>query len=221
MSQIDVLKFLTGLPTRTGLGHSFDIVTPIDAASGYGQWKHVKNEQGWPWDIRLYDSKYVYDWVTEKDWASGPRAYKKFIQNHSNLQKLTFEDGMIMFPRFVDTISNKFDLDIPPELTNYAMFEDCRQVSAKSLGLVHQRLRGPFLIDHGGDVKSQPTLIHQYYWMNNGVATLEENYYGLGFGWVSWKLQVLDGQTGFYKSVQTTTENTVNPVLVKIDFPCF
>jgi hypothetical protein len=45
---------------------------------------YVKNPQGNPWDINLYDSKYIYQWVTELDEYNGqnywndPKSCKKF-----------------------------------------------------------------------------------------------------------------------------------------------
>jgi hypothetical protein len=38
---------------------------------------YVKNPQGYPWDINLYDSKYIYQWITEVTWTD-PYQYKKF-----------------------------------------------------------------------------------------------------------------------------------------------
>jgi hypothetical protein len=53
---------------------------------------YVKNPQGNPWDINLYDSNYIYQWVTELDTWKGvnhwndPRSCRKFnngSQNHT------------------------------------------------------------------------------------------------------------------------------------------
>ena len=38
---------------------------------------YVKNPQGYPWDINLYDSNYIYQWITENVWGD-PYTYKKF-----------------------------------------------------------------------------------------------------------------------------------------------
>ncbi len=38
---------------------------------------YVKNPQGYPWDINLYDSNYIYQWITEVTWTD-PYQYKKF-----------------------------------------------------------------------------------------------------------------------------------------------
>jgi hypothetical protein len=236
--KIDVLQFLTlpetGWDSRSGSARGFakadstDIVTPIDA-SGYGQWKHIKNLQGWPWDLKLYDANFVYDWVTEgaNGWSTdinvGPKSFKKFVGNHASSEHGLMQDGLPIFPRMIDTVSNNYEINTPTSQTTYATFENCKQVGATvSLGAVTHKLQGPFQIDHEGDVGEVPTLIHQYFWNNNGVPTLEENYYALHFGWIAWKLQTLNSTTGLYEVTNVTNENkifTVNDV--KIVFPCF
>lgn len=237
--KIDVLQFLTlpetGWDSRSGSARgatkadASDILTPIDPTSGYGQWKHIKNMQGWPWDLKLYDEHFVYDWVTEgaNGWSGdpnvGPKSFKKFVGNHSSPDHALLQDGLPIFPRFVDSVTNNYEINTAASQTTYATFENCKQVGVTvSLGPVTHRLQGPFQIDHGGMVGQQPTLIHQYFWNNNGVPTLEENYYAYRFGWISWKLQRQDTTTGFYDVVQVTSEPNIYSVAeVKIVFPCF
>jgi hypothetical protein len=233
-NQIDVLRFLV-MPDESAnasccrqynakgeyKGDASDIITAVDD-SGYGQWKHIKNPQGWPWDLKLYDQNFVYDWITEgaDGWSAdpdiGPKSYKKFIQNHGD-----GEDGLPMFPRYIDSVSNHFVIKIPPELTKYATFSNCKQVGEPvSLGAITQVLNGPFQINHGGDVGTVATLIHQYFWTDGDTPVLEENYYALDFGWVAWKLQRKTG--GFYQITNETIETLVFSVdEVKVVFPCF
>jgi hypothetical protein len=44
---------------------------------------YVKNPQGYPWDINLYDSNYIYQWVTELNWTD-PASCKKFNNANQN-----------------------------------------------------------------------------------------------------------------------------------------
>lgn len=227
---LDILQFVAladqnvGLPFARqthSLSGAFDIITPVDPVTGYGQWKHVKHVQGWPWDIKLYDAQYVYDWITEKDWESGPRAYKKFIRNHPVSSRQQFEDGLVQLPRFISLGGVNFDQAVDSSLTQYATFVDCKQVSSpQSLGIIHQRVRGPFTIDHGGDVGPQLTLIHQYSWMDGTTPVMEENYFALNYGWVRWVLLHQD-VTGMYRPVNTTVSNKLAPGKPIINFPCF
>jgi len=61
----------------------------------------TKTAGGYPWDIQLYDSRYIYLWVTELDWQN-PRTFKVF--NSSTLGKfnlpfvLRFAKGDIQVP---------------------------------------------------------------------------------------------------------------------------
>lgn len=255
-TKIDVLRFLS-MPDisakqrynrqQFGLGSAFDIITPIvpldsHGGGGYGQWKHVKSydpqpgQGGFAWDFKLYDNDAVYDWITEDTWQGGPRNYKKFVQNHrKDMPSGTLLDGVVQFPRWIDPVDCSFDNDCRD--TNYIRYADCKAVTTpRSLGPVHVRLRGPFLIDHGlvdehgvaiGEV---PTIIYQYYWSNNptgvpgaAIATLEENAFALDYGWVSWKLQEQDKTTGLYVKKQTTLNNKIvkftHPYTA--NFPCF
>lgn len=234
---VDMLRFvamadqLQGLPfsrQHNGLNTATDIVTPIDPAVGVGQWKHIKdNSQGWPWDIKLYDQHYIYDWVTTNDDIPSPRNFKKFIQNHSTGTTGKFADGLVMFPRFPNSVSlnNAYDKDFLPAFTKYATFTNCNQTNIQSLGTVHQSLRGPFRINSGGSVGEQLTMIHQYYWIDTSgganVPIMEENHYVLNFGWVAWKLHHLNTNTGFYELVKETINNILVPAIPQIDFPCF
>lgn len=232
---VDVLQFLA-LPDESakanrsrqthGLGTSVDIVTPIDA-SGYGQWKHIKNVRGWPWDLKLYDENYVYDWVTEgphgwsEDANVGPRSFKKFIKNHIGPAREP-ADGLITFPRYVNSVNAQFEMAFRPAQTHYATFENCVLVCEQSLGPVRQLLHGPFMMYHGGDVGMQPTLIHQYCWLNDGKPTIEENHYALHWGWVAWKLMELNQKTGFYELLNETVAVQLRRVeRVAVEFPCF
>jgi hypothetical protein len=45
------------------------------AASGYFVW--TKSQSGYPWDIKTYDTKFVYDRSTELGWTD-PTSFKRF-----------------------------------------------------------------------------------------------------------------------------------------------
>jgi len=45
-----------------------------------GKFYWIKGGLGYPWDVQLYDSKYVYLWITELSWTV-PQSYKKFTNN--------------------------------------------------------------------------------------------------------------------------------------------
>lgn len=60
--------------TLQGGGTSYSYVTWDQAAKKV---YYVKDKPGFPWDINLYDSNYVYQWITENVWTD-PNTFKKF-----------------------------------------------------------------------------------------------------------------------------------------------
>jgi hypothetical protein len=56
---------------------------PLYSSIGGGKLYWTKGGNGAPWDIQLYDSKYIYLWITESNW-NNYSSYKKF-SNNTNL----------------------------------------------------------------------------------------------------------------------------------------
>lgn len=238
--QIDVLDYLVmadqskKLPFSRqthGLAGYNDILTPIDLASGYGQWKRLKSPAGFPWDLKLYDQYGVYDWVTEKSWDAGSRSYKKFVLNHRN-QLLAYADGLKMCQRYFTTPFIDSSVYTAKSRTTYKIVTDCVwDGKPNDLGDVSQNFFGPFLIDHGGDVGRQPTLIQHYCWdgVLGAYGMVEENYYALNYGWIRWTETKFNPATGLYEITKNATGGpniTITNTLVKrapsaVDFPCF
>ena len=236
----DILTYLV-LPTSMQNNHqwadgSYDRVT-ANTTTNPGKWERIKNKQGWPWDIKLYDDQFVYDWITEQDWTS-PRDYKKFVQNHTGLDGKTLQDGVKMFPRFIDDNGPVFPSYAIPELSTiltpkaqstYRIFTNCVwNNKPNDVGIIEHLLYGPIGIDHGGNVGFVPTLIHQYYW--DGIteadgevnyAQLEENWYAKGFGWVRWTLYG-ERNGEWVQQNQTIHNQLVGCTSVPpVQFPCF
>lgn len=88
----DVLSVMMMDPSLASAYHMEGInAAGLPSAYIYTQWDpsqsklyYTKNPQGNPWDINLYDSNYIYQWVTELDSWDGanhwndPRSCKKF-----------------------------------------------------------------------------------------------------------------------------------------------
>ena len=73
----DMLAWMTMDPSLATSHHMSGNHNPIytDVKSDRFFW--TKTGQGFPWDIQLYDSKYIYLWVTELDWQN-PSTFKVF-----------------------------------------------------------------------------------------------------------------------------------------------
>jgi hypothetical protein len=215
---IDVLTYCT-MPDTLRMsygweGEAFDVVAP-------GKWTRIKNAKGYPWDIRLFDDSYVYDWITEVNY-SNPRDYKKFVLNHLDANG-RLADGVPMFPRFLPDGFTHSEILTPKSRSVYRMFLDCKwDQQATDIGDVRHTLSGPFLISHGGDVGTQPTLVHEYFW--NGKSGLymvvETNLYALNFGWVRWSVANLIGGVYVIQNVSVHSK-LVKMTVPKVVFDCF
>jgi hypothetical protein len=50
-------------------GSSNPLYTNLQSAKFY----RIKGGLGYPWDVQLYDSKYIYLWITELSWTVPPK----------------------------------------------------------------------------------------------------------------------------------------------------
>lgn len=128
---------------------------------------YTKSQQGWPWDIKSYDSNWIYDWITEMDWTS-PSDYKA----NSPL--------MAMVPRYWNG-DNKWshsDGSIP-----VGFFQNCVKVKSGA-NTVSFSMTGPFSYDFGGNVGTLMTIRVNYQW---SPTDLEQLYLTQEHGWVLWK----------------------------------
>jgi hypothetical protein len=221
---LDMLRFLTFSQNATKHLEpaAYDLIKPIDPASGYGKRIRIKSiatdgpgkGKGDTWDISLYDESFVYDWITELAFHT-PRDYKKFIGNHSGNKN---PDGVTMYSRFVSESMNHSVIKTPSVKSTYRTFKDCKQVDEQKLGDITHILDGPFLIDHAGDVGLVQTMIHSYFW---GI-TCEQNFLALDFGLVRWILKHQNSNTGLYDFVKQSVHNNVNTGgSPDYYFPCF
>jgi hypothetical protein len=93
----DVLSVMMMDPSLASDYHMEGITAGLPSAYVYTQWDpsqskvyYTKNPQGNPWDINLYDSTYIYQWVTELgDWKGAnhwndPTSCKKFNNGAQN-----------------------------------------------------------------------------------------------------------------------------------------
>jgi len=124
---------------------------------------YVKNPQGNPWDINLYDSNYVYQWVTELDDWDGvnhwndPTSCKKF---NNGSQNKTADYSMRWAPRCAapgGEGSSLWNTRPPAQANNtnyYTYVEQALQSSSQNLGYSWLQLRPPTtmtITDHRAD----------------------------------------------------------------------
>jgi hypothetical protein len=100
----DILSVMMMDPGLASSYHMEGITNGLPSSYVYTMWDqsqaklyYVKNPQGNPWDINLYDSKYIYQWVTELDVSNGinywndPTSCRKF---NNGSQRTTADSSM-------------------------------------------------------------------------------------------------------------------------------
>src|SRR5579863_2747710 len=73
----DMLDWMTMDSNMRGSYHMGGSANPLYTSMGSGKFYWTKGANGEPWDIQLFDSKYVYLWITEYNWTN-PHTFKKF-----------------------------------------------------------------------------------------------------------------------------------------------
>src|SRR5215510_8277213 len=78
--EYDMLDWMTLDSDLRSKDHLSGTANPLYTTMESTKFYWTKGGSGSPWDIQLYDDKYIYLWVTEYSW-SDPESYKKFTYN--------------------------------------------------------------------------------------------------------------------------------------------
>ena len=153
----DVLSIMMMDPGLAAGYHMEGITNGLPSAYIYTLWDesqskvyYVKNPQGNPWDINLYDSNYIYQWVTELQSWNGvnhwndPKSCKKF---NNGSQSGTADSSMRWAARCAAPGGEGSTFWNPPPTTqpnntNYFTYVDqAQQRPAQNLGYAQLQLR--------------------------------------------------------------------------------
>ena len=175
----------------------------------------VKGGLGYPWDIQLYDSKYIYLWITELSWTV-PQSYKKFTDN-TNLP---------LVPRCATAGSPGSAIKVAN--TRYDLHTNCSQSCSVTLGLQNalNEVWGPYSYSFGGSLPANlKTLVISYrYNCNANYANCgdkEEYYLTQRYGLVQWIHYIRIPATGKNVQLQKSVFNKLVVGVTTPYFPCF
>jgi hypothetical protein len=208
--QYDMLDWMTmdsDLRSNHYLGGSSNpIYTSIDS----GRFYWTKGGNGDPWDIQLYDNKYIYLWVTELEWGK-PTTFKKFADN-TNLP-LTTRCANGGYPGTTVTSSN----------TTYQTHTSCSSYKNQNLGHSVNQVWGPYKMSLGGSLPgNMPVLVVSYRYncdsAYNNCGDKEEYYLSQRYGLVQWIHYRLT--KGKYQQQQKSVFNQLKSGTAKPNFPC-
>jgi hypothetical protein len=152
------------------------------AVSGYMVW--AKSSTGYPWDIKSFDQKYIYDRTTELSWTD-PTSFKRFATD------------LPMSARCIKTGKAGPDLRIPSSATNYSTYGNCSATGTLNLGYVLNSITAPVMIDTGGDLGTLKTRQFKYRYScdaNYANCTYMEVFsLGYQYGLYDWKYYINQG----------------------------
>ena len=155
-----------------------DYATNNYASSGYFVW--TKSSNGYPWDIKTYDSAYVYDRATELSWTN-PSSFKRF-----NID-------LPMSRRCIRAGKAGGVLKIPFSNTTFQSYSQCQSFLSQSLGNVVNSISAPVTVKVGNVGQTQTRYFQYKYSCDQNYANCKYNQVfslGLGIGLFDWKYYV-------------------------------
>jgi hypothetical protein len=207
----DMLDWMTMDSDLRSHSHLTGSANPLYSTIWPEKFYWTKGGNGSPWDIQLYDSQYIYLWITEYGW-NDPSSYKKF-SNNTNLP-LAPRCARGGFPGSTLKISN----------TSYDIHTSCTSFSRHDLKKGLNEVWGPYRLSFGGSLPSNmPTLVVSYRYncdTNYGNCGDKEEYYlSQRYGLVQWVHYSLIG--GRYEQQQKSVFNKISAGNVVPKFQCF
>jgi hypothetical protein len=206
-NQYDMLAWMAP-QVATQNGH-YNVVDPRS-----GQFYWIKGSAGYPWDVDLFDAKYIYQSITEYIWGD-PTTFKKF--EHA----LPWMPRCIGIPQAPGKLAS---ILVPSSNTNFDIHTSCRAYVVNNLGNVVNEIWGPYTLNVGGNLPPNlPTLVLSYRYScdSNYSNCLYKETFAMqqGVGLVQWTLYAL--QNGLYVQQNQTTQNQYQLSTVTPVHPCW
>lgn len=208
--------FVMGYPNRltnyVGPGNANPIYTSItpDLGAAFatsGQFEWIKSSAGYPWDVKVFDSNYIYDRTTELSWTD-PTAFKRF------------DVDLPMSKRCVP-LGNSSTIKIPSSGTNFSSYASCSPTQTQNLGYVVNTISSAYKVTTGnlGTVKTR-YFTYKYSCNSNYDSCKYKEVFSLGYhvGLYDWKYYVNNG-SGFV-FVQESVINQFDPGSATPYLPC-
>ncbi|HZQ67189.1 MAG TPA: hypothetical protein VFA68_01615 [Terriglobales bacterium] len=210
--------FAMGYPNRLasymGPGNANPIYTTVVpdlgagfAASGYFVW--TKSALGYPWDVKSFDTNYVYDRTTELGWTD-PTSFKRFSTD------------LPMSRRCVPMGKAAAPVKIASSRTNYNSYANCQSTQTQSLGYVVNSVSAPVQVNTGGNLGTVSTRYFRYQYTCDSsygnCAYMEVFSLGYQIGLYDWKYY--QNQSGKWVQVQESVINQLDGGQATPYLPC-
>jgi hypothetical protein len=204
-NQYDMLDWM--LPQQSTVNGHYNVLYPD---SGTFYW--VKGNKGYPWDVDTFDSKFIYQSITEQIW-NDPTTYK------------IFQTPLPWMPRCIDipSVPGKLaSITVDPTKTWFDIHTSCANFTTHNLGYVVNEIWGPS-VQTIGNLPPAPTLSLSYRYscdsQYNNCHYKESFAMQKGKGLVRWTYYAL--QNGQYAQVNQVFHSTVTLGSVAPVHPCW
>lgn len=134
----------------------------------------IKGSKGFPYDIRVYDDVYIYDYVTELTWTD-PKTYKRFLRPVPICKQIATPGDVLQ------TSAQNSLYEVHDNINN----------RVQSLGTIKYVLSDLVPIALGGDLPSGLALVLSYFWGGDSAfqnfSTQEDYFLQWPYGLVKWQ----------------------------------
>ena len=207
----DMLNWMTLAPNLRANYHMAGNANPLYTTMAPGKFYWTKGANGTPWDIQLFDNRYIYLWITELNW-NNPQTFKKFAYN----------TNMPLVPRCAKAGFPGSTITVPD--TSYQTYSDCTHYTTQDLLKAVNEVWGPYYVSLGGMLPSHLKVLvasYRYNCDNNysNCGDKEEYYLAQSYGLVQWAHYTL--ANGSYQMQQQTIFNQLVAGGTTPYFPCF
>jgi hypothetical protein len=189
----------------------YSYINPDDGASfasqGYLVW--IKDPSGSPWDVKAFDTAYVYDRTTEYNWTD-PYSFRRW------------DTDLPMFQRCVPIKKAGANIKVPASNTNYSFYESCTQTQTMNLGYVLNSISAPAVLNTNGNLGKVRTRLFRYRYGcdANYSSCTDMEVFSLGYqvGLYDWKHYV--SKNGIFVLVQDAAINNFEVGQTTPNLPC-
>jgi len=209
--QYDMLDWMTLDSDLRGSNHMTGSANPLYTTMWSTKFYWTKGGNGYPWDIQLYDSNFIYLWITEYSW-SDPYSYKKFSSDYN----------MPLAPRCAKGGFPGSTITVPD--TSYDLYTSCSSSSHHTLKQGVNQVWGPYNLSLGGILPANTSTLVISYRYNcdasyNNCSDKEEYYLQKRYGLVQWIHYTL--VNGTYQQQQKSVFNQMTSGNTTPSFKCF
>jgi hypothetical protein len=189
---------------------TFSVILP-ESGSTYpsqGLFLWIKGINGFPWDIKAFDSKYIYDRATALNW-NDPTSFKRFAND------------LPMSPRCVAVNKAARTIKIPPSKSAYSFYASCQAYNTSNLSYVRNDISAPSVVNVG-NVGSIRTRYFRYRYSCDSTYSncqyMEVFSLGYGIGNYDWKYYI--NQNGNWVMMQESIIDQLTQGQTTPSLPC-